>query len=385
MKLNWPILALAVGAFGIGTTEFAPMGLLPVIAQGLRVSIPQAGLLVSGYALGVLAGAPLLTLPTGRMGRKPLLLGLMAIFTVGNALSALAPSYAVLMLARIITSFCHGSFFGVGSVVAGKLVGQGRQAGAVAAMFSGLTIANIGGVPLAAWVGQHIGWRMAFAGVAGFGVIALAALVLALPNLPGEADVPIGRELAVLRRGPVLLALLTTALGSSAMFTVFTYIAPILQTVTRVSPNIVTLALVVYGVGLTLGNWLGGRFADKALRRTLVVVLACLAGLLVLFALTMRWPVPAIVTVFAWGVATFALVPALQARVMTVAKDAPNLASSINIGAFNLGNAAGAALGGGVIAAGLSYPWLALVGAATAAGGLLLVLLSPGGSRPDAG
>ena len=385
MKLNWPIIALAIGAFGIGTTEFAPMGLLPVIAGDLRVSIPQAGLLVSGYALGVLIGAPLLTLPTGHFNRKTLLVALMALFTVGNMLSAAAPGYAVLMVARIITSFCHGSFFGVGSVVAAKLVGQDRQAGAVAAMFSGLTIANIGGVPLAAWVGQHIGWRMAFAGIGGLGVIAVISLLLALPSLPSDANLDIRRELSVLGRRPVLLALLTTALGSSAMFTVFTYIAPILQTVTHVSPTGVTVTLVVYGIGLTIGNALGGRFSDKALRPTLIVVLASLTALLMLFAATMRWPIPAIATVFAWGVATFALVPALQTRVMGVAKDAPNLASSINIGAFNLGNAAGAALGGGVIAAGLAYPWVSIAGAATAAGGLLLVILSSKGPSPAAG
>ncbi len=382
MKPNWPLIALAVGAFGIGTTEFAPMGLLPVIASGLKVSIPQAGLLVSGYALGVLLGAPLLTLPTGHVNRKVLLVALMALFTVGNLMSALAPTYGILLAARIVTSLCHGSFFGVGSVVAGKLVGPGRQASAVAAMFSGLTIANIGGVPLATWVGQHIGWRMAFAGIGGFGVLAMAALLLALPSLPTETEVDVGRELAVLRRGPVLLALATTALGSSAMFTVFTYIAPILQGVTHVSPNAVTGALVVYGLGLTLGNWLGGRFADKALDLTLIVVMAALTGLLLLFAGTMNWPLPAIATVFAWGVATFALVPALQTRVMSVAGEAPNLASSINIGAFNLGNAAGAALGGGIIALGLSYAWVSVAGAAAAAGGLLLVALSLRANKP---
>jgi DHA1 family inner membrane transport protein len=377
MKLNSPIIALAIGAFGIGVTEFSPMGLLPVIAGDLRVSIPQAGLLVSGYALGVLVGAPLLTLPTGHLNRKTLLLLMMGLFTIGNGLSAVAPGYGWLMAARVITSFCHGSFFGVGSVVAGKLAGPGKQAGAVAAMFSGLTIANIGGVPLAAWVGQHIGWRMAFAGIAGLGVLALISLALALPSLPSDADLDAKKELAVLRRGPVLLALLTTALGSSAMFTVFTYIAPILQGVTHVSPTVVTVTLVVYGIGLTIGNALGGRFSDKALTPTLIVVLASLTALLALFAVTMHWMLPAIATVFAWGVATFALVPALQTRVMKVAGDAPNLASSINIGAFNLGNAVGAAVGGAVIAAGLAYPWVALAGAVAAAGGLLLVLLVP--------
>jgi DHA1 family inner membrane transport protein len=379
MKLNAPIVALAIGAFGIGVTEFAPMGLLPVIAQGLQVSIPQAGLLVSGYALGVLGGAPLMIIPTSGWNRKTLLLALMGLFTLGNGLSAIAPGYGVLMLARLVTALCHGAFFGVGSVVAGKLAGPGRQAAAVAAVFSGLTIANIGGVPLAAWVGQHIGWRMAFAGIAGLGVIAIIALQWSLRPSPGDPHARPLRELAVLRRGPVLLALATTALGSSAMFTVFTYIAPILQTQAHASPDLITAALVVYGVGLTIGNALGGRFADKALKATLIVVLSALAALLLLFAVTMRNPAAAIATIFAWGVASFALVPALQTRVLSVASEAPTLASAINIGAFNLGNAFGAALGGGVIAAGLGYPWVAVAGAATAIGGLALVLLAPMG------
>ncbi len=376
MKFNWPIIALAVGAFGVGTTEFAPMGLLPVIAQGLHVSIPVAGLLVSGYALGVLVGAPLLTLPTGKLDRKVLLLGLMGLFTLGNGLSAIAPNYLCLLGARIVTSFCHGAYFGVGSVVAAKLVGDGRQAGAVAAVFSGLTIANIGGVPFAAWVGDHIGWRAAFAGIAGLGVIALVAIGLALPPMPSDVDIDVRREVGVMARAPVLLALLTTALGSAAMFTVFTYIAPILQHATHVGPTLVTVALVVYGVGLTIGNALGGKFADKALKPTLIVVLTSLTGLLLLFAWTMAWTWPAIATVFAWGVATFALVPSLQSRIMRLAGEAPNLAASLNIGAFNLGNAAGAALGGGVIALGLAYPWVAVAGAAMALAALVLVVVA---------
>lgn len=375
MKLNLPLLALAVGAFGIGTTEFAPMGLLTVIAADLKVSIPTAGLLVSGYALGVMAGAPLLTLTTGRVPRKLLLMGLMGLFTLGNALSALAPSYGILLAARVVTSLCHGAFFGVGSVVAAGLVAKDRQAGAVAGMFMGLTIANIGGVPLATWVGQHAGWRAAFAGIAGLGLLAIAALQLALPKVESAPAVDTRHEVAVMLRPAVLVALLTTVLGSGAMFTVFTYISAILQHVTRVSPNLITATLVIYGLGLTLGNWLGGRFADKALRRTLVVVLLSLTALLVLFAVTMRSTVPAILTVFAWGVATFALVPSLQSKIMRVAKEAPNLAASVNIGAFNLGNALGAALGGGVIAAGLGYPWVSLAGAGMALAGLACVLL----------
>lgn len=376
MKLNPPLLALAVGAFGIGVTEFAPIGLLPVIAADLRVSIPTAGLLVTGYALGVLVGAPLLTLPTGRVPRKALLLGLMGLFTVGNLLSALAPGYGWLLAARVVTSMCHGAFFGVGSVVAAGLVAPEKKAGAVAAMFMGLTIANVGGVPLATWVGQSIGWRTAFDGIAGLGVLAILALQLALPKIGGGNAIEMGKELGVMKRPAVLLALATTVLGSAAMFTVFTYIAPILQHVTRASPGFVTAMLVVYGLGLTLGNYLGGRFADKALNPTLVVVLAGLTGLLVLFAWTMNAKLPAAATIFAWGVATFALVPSLQARIMQVAADAPNLASSINIGAFNLGNAIGAALGGAVIGMGLGYPWVSFAGAALAASGLALVVLT---------
>lgn len=382
MKPNWPLLALAVGAFGIGTTEFAPMGLLPVIASGLKVSVPTAGLLVTGYALGVVAGAPLVTLPTARVDRRTLLVGLMVLFTVGNALSALAPGYWTLLAARVVTSLAHGAYFGVGSVVAARFAGPGKAAGAVAAVFAGLTVANIGGVPAAAWVGDHVGWRAAFAGIAGIGVVATAALVVALPAIPGAATTDTGAELRVLVRPPVVLALATTAFGSAAMFTVFTYIAPILRSVTGVGPGTVTVALVVYGLGLTVGNWLGGKFADRDLRRTLVVVLVALTALLLLFALTMRSAVPAVATIFAWGVATFALVPPLQARVMRQAKEAPSLAGSVNIGAFNLGNAAGAALGGGVIALGLSYAWVSVAGAAMAAVALLLVLVVPA-DRPD--
>jgi DHA1 family inner membrane transport protein len=376
IKLNIPLLSLAIGAFGIGTTEFAPMGLLPVIARDLAVSIPQAGMLVTGYALGVLVGAPLLTIGTARLGRKTVLILMMALFTLGNAMSALAPNYGVLLAARIVTSLCHGAYFGVGSVVAAGLVAPGKAASAVATMFMGLTIANIGGVPLATLVGQHAGWRAAFGGITGLGIAAMIALQFALPAQPPAPKEDLRRELGVMRRPAVLLALLTTVLGSAAMFTVFTYIAPILGDVTRASPGEITAALVIYGVGLTLGNYLGGRFADRALWRTLIITLVSLVALLLLFAITMRSTVPALATVFAWGVATFALVPALQSRLMQVAREAASLASAVNIGAFNLGNAIGAALGGAVISAGLGYPLVAVAGAAMALAGLVGVLLS---------
>lgn len=369
-------MTLAVGAFGIGTTEFSPMGLLPVISRDLAVSIPHAGMLVTAYALGVMVGAPLMTIATARMGPKLILLAMMALFTAGNVLSAIAPSYAVLLAARIVTSLCHGAFFGVGSVVAASLVPKDRAASAVATMFMGLTIANIGGVPLATFVGQHAGWRVAFGGIAMLGVAALVALQLALPRLPPGPRQDIAKSFEVMRRATVLVALLTTVLGSAAMFTVFTYIAPILGDVTHASPGEVTLALVIYGVGLTIGNYLGGRFADRALRLTLIITLAGLVALLLLFAVTMHSTVAALATIFAWGIATFALVPALQLRLMGVANEAASLASAINIGAFNLGNALGAALGGAVIGAGYGYPLVAIAAATLALAGLVGVLLS---------
>jgi len=244
----------------------------------------------------------------------------------------------------------------------------------VAAMFMGLTIANVGGVPLAAWASQHFGWRLAFWALTVLGIAAMASLRLALPNLPADRDANMGAELRVLARGPVLAALALTVVGSSAMFTVFTYIAPILQTQTHASNAFVSAMLVVYGLGLTAGNWLGGRYADRSVNGTLMATLGALVLLLVLFAGSMRWPAPTALLIFLWGVASFALIPPLQMRVLAAAADAPNLASAMNIGAFNLGNAIGAALGGAVINAGLGYPAVSLAGALMAAGGLAMVL-----------
>jgi DHA1 family inner membrane transport protein len=375
MKFNRPLLALAAGAFGIGVTEFAPMGLLPVIAHDLHVSIPAAGLLISAYALGVMLGAPLMTLTTGRVPRRTLLIGLAAIFTIGNLLSAVSDSYGMLLVARIITSLNHGAFFGVGSVVAASLVAPDRRAGAVAAMFMGLTIANVVGVPLATWAGDQLGWRASFWGIAGLGLVTMAALRLTLPPMPTPAGGDMMAELRVLTRGPVIAALALTVLGSSAMFTVFTYVAPILREETAASLGFVTAMLVTYGIGLTVGNWLGGRFADRSVDRTLIITLGGLSLVLIAFALLMHHFVPTAILVFLWGIASFALVPPLQLRVLAAAADAPNLASSVNIGAFNLGNAIGAALGGAVIATGLGYPAVALAGAATSALGLAMVLI----------
>ncbi|RIV82642.1 MFS transporter [Aurantiacibacter xanthus] len=374
MKLNPPLLALATGAFGIGVTEFSPMGLLPAIATDLGVSIPTAGLLISAYAIGVMLGAPLMTLTTGRVPRRTLLISLAAIFTLGNLVAAMSHSYGLLLAARVITSLNHGAFFGVGSVVAASVVPPGRGASAVAAMFMGLTIANVVGVPLATWVGDVLGWRAAFWGIAVLGVVTMAALRLTLPDRPAPQGASMIDELRVLTRGAVLSALGLTVLGASAMFTVYTYIAPILQQETHASIGFVTAMLVVYGMGLTVGNWLGGRFADRSVDRTLIVTLSGLVVVLAAFALLMPFRTPAAILIFLWGVASFALVPPLQVRVMNAAGDAPNLASAVNVGAFNLGNAFGAALGGGVIAAGWGYPAVSLAGAIMAALGLVAVL-----------
>lgn len=374
MKINIPLLALAFGAFGIGVTEFSPMGMLPIIANDLAVSIPTAGMLISAYAFGVLIGAPFMTLVFANMSRRNLLLLSMAIFTVGNLISAMADSYNMLLFGRIVTSFNHGAFFGVGAIVAMSIVPVEKRAGAVAAMFSGLTIATIGGVPLAAYIGELIGWRPAFYVMAVIGVITMIALRLSLPPLVNEQKANVRDELRVLSKGPVLAALLLTVVSSSAMFTVFTYIVPILQDETLASTVFVTSMLVLYGVGLAVGNYLGGRYADRSLDRTLIVSLMSVIVLLIIFTVAISSKLVVVPLIFLWGIASFALVPPLQSLVVQEAKEAPNLASAMNIGAFNLGNALGAMLGAGVINAGLGLTSVPLAGAGTAILGLILVL-----------
>ena len=384
MKINIPLLALALGAFGIGVTEFSPMGMLPVIAADLGVSIPTAGMLISAYAFGVLLGAPLMTLVFANMARRNLLLLSMAIFTLGNLISAVADSYNVLLWGRIITSFNHGAFFGVGAIVAMNVVPPEKRAGAVAAMFSGLTIATIGGVPLATYIGEVIGWRPAFYGMAAIGLVTMLALRLSLPAMANKQKANVRNELKVLGKKPVLVALLLTVVSSSAMFTVFTYIVPILQDETLASTAFVTTMLVLYGVGLTVGNILGGRFADRSLDLTLIVSLIAVMLLLVLFAIAVQSAVMVAPLIFLWGIASFALVPPLQAMVVKEAAEAPSLASAMNIGAFNLGNALGAMLGAGIISFGLGLDAVPLAGAATAALGLVLVLFFRRGGKQDA-
>lgn len=376
MKINYPLLALAVGAFGIGTTEFSPMGLLPVIAKGVEVSIPVAGMLISAYAIGVMIGAPLMTLLLSHRARRQALIFLMAIFTLGNVLSAIAPDYTTLLLSRIITSLNHGAFFGLGSVVAASVVPKHKQASAVATMFMGLTIANIGGVPAATWLGETIGWRMSFMATAGLGVVAMISLWFSLPAGSSGERPDVKQELSVLLRPQVLTALLTTVLGAGAMFTLYTYIAPVLHTITSASPPFVTAMLVLIGIGFSIGNYLGGKFADRSVTGTLKGFLLLLIIVMVAIPWLARNEIGAAISMVIWGAATFAVVPPLQMRVMRVAHEAPGLSSSVNIGAFNLGNALGAAAGGAVISGGLGYSFVPVMGAIIAGVALLVVLLT---------
>jgi len=351
------------------------MGLLPNIANDLGVSIPSAGLLITGYALGVMIGAPIMTLWFGGYARRNALILLMAIFTIGNLIAAFAPNYMSLMGARLITSLNHGAFFGIGSVVAASVVPANKQASAVASMFMGLTIANIGGVPLATWVGQNIGWRMSFLAISALGLITMLALWKALPVGSVGQKPNIKMELKVLTRLPVVLALLTTVFGASAMFTLYTYIAPSLVEFTHASPSFITMMLVLIGIGFSLGNHFGGKFADVSMDKTLIGFLGLLIGLMVIFPILAQTQLGAAIGLVLWGTAAFAIVPPLQMRVMSVAREASGLASSVNIGAFNLGNAIGAASGGAVLSLGLNYAAVSMIGAVLAAIGLVLVFI----------
>ncbi|AUZ54351.1 MFS transporter [Stenotrophomonas acidaminiphila] len=381
MKSSNALFALAIGAFAIGTTEFTPMGLLPVIADGVQVGIPTAGMLVSAYAIGVMAGAPLMTLLFSRFGKRAALMWLMVLFTVGNLLSASAPGYTTLLLSRLVTSLNHGAFFGIGAVVAASVVPKDRQASAIATMFMGLTIANIGGVPAATWIGQQVGWRLAFGGTAVLGLVTIAALWLALPKGEPGTRPDVRRELKVLARPEVLLAMGTTVLGAGAMFALYTYVAPVLAEITHASPGFVAFALVLIGIGFTLGNSIGGRLADWSLDGATKLILGALALVMAVLPLVMTTHVGAAIGLVVWGAAAFGIVPPVQMRVMQAAAQAPGLASSVNVGAFNLGNAVGAALGGAVIGQGLGYAAVPLAGAALAAGGLGLVWLGNAGRR----
>jgi len=371
------LLALTAGAFGIGTTEFVLMGLLTQVAADLQVSIAAAGLLISGYALGVAVGAPVLTIATRHMPRKTVLLALMTIFTLGNLACALAPSYGWLMAARVVTALAHGTFFGVGAVVATGLVPPERRASAIAIMFTGLTAATVLGVPAGAWLGLEFGWRATFWAVTLIGVLALAVLAAFVPRSPAEAPAPLRDELAVLARPQVLLGLAMTVVGYAGVFAVFTYVQPLLTQRTGLSDGAVSAVLLLFGGGMAAGNLLGGRLADRGTMPAVLGTLAALTLVLASMQFVIGTPVTAVIFFGVLGVASFATVAPLQLRVLEKAHGAgQNLASSLNIAAFNLGNAIGAWVGGLTIVHGPGLGALGWVAALITLAGLGIALWS---------
>ncbi|MFL4909991.1 MFS transporter [Streptomyces sp. MMS24-I2-30] len=370
------LLALAIGAFGIGTTEFVIMGLLPQVGADLGVSVPTAGFLVTGYALGVMFGAPIMTVLGTRISRKNMLMLLMGLFILGNLISAVAPVFAVMLIGRVVASLAHGAFFGIGSVVAAELVAPEKRAGAISLMFTGLTVANVVGVPLGTFVGQSAGWRVTFLIVAGLGVLGLAGVAKLVPDVPKPQGVHLRHEVAAFRNAQVVLAMAMTVLGFGGVFAAITYIAPMMTEVSGFAESSVTWLLVVFGLGMVAGNLAGGRFADRKLMPMLYTALGGLALVLLLFTFLASGKAASVVAVFLIGAFGFATVPPLQKRVLDHAHGAPTLASAANIGAFNLGNALSAWLGGLVISAGLGYAAPNAVGAVLAAAALVLAVLS---------
>ncbi|MEU5609419.1 MFS transporter [Streptomyces sparsogenes] len=368
------LLALAVSAFGIGTTEFVMMGLLPNVADDLGTSVPTAGYLVSAYAIGVVVGAPLLTALGSRVPRKRMLILLMALFTVGNLASALAPSFGLLVAGRVLAGLPHGAFFGVGAVVAARLVAEERRARAVATMFLGLTVANIVGVPVATLLGQRLGWRATFLVVAAIGVVAMAALARLVPRISLDQQAGLRHELGALRDRQVVLGLLTAVFGFAGVFAVYSYLASMMTEVTGLAEASVTVVLALFGIGMTLGALIAGPLTDRALRPTLYGSLAALAAVLLLFDFTVHVKWAALATVVVLGAVGFMTTTPLQMLVMNKARHAPTLASASNHSAFNLANAGGAWLGGVAIASGWGWTSPTLVGAALAVVGLAIAV-----------
>ncbi|MGM7424780.1 MFS transporter [Cellulosimicrobium sp. CpK407] len=387
--------ALAIGGFGIGLTEFVIMGLLPEVAADFGVTESVAGYLISGYALSVAVGAIGLTAALTRVDRKKALLGLMVLFIAGNLLSAVAPTYEVMLLGRVVAALCHGAFFGIGAVVAADLVAPEKRAGAISIMFAGLTIANVLGVPFGTFLGQAAGWRATFWAITAIGVVALAGIALLVPSRVGSPDgvpAPDGStspgtdrasgstglrgELAAFRSAQVWFSIAITVLGFGGMFGAFTYIAFTLTEVGGFTTASVPWLLVLFGGGLFVGNLVGGRAADRRLGTTLVVLFAALTVVLGVFALTATSQVMTVVSLVLMGAFGFATVPGLQMRVMSFAQGAPTLASGANIAAFNVGNALGAWIGGLTIAAGLGFTSPLWAGAAMTAVGLVVLLVA---------
>ncbi|SCY38507.1 MFS transporter, DHA1 family, arabinose polymer transporter [Rhodococcus erythropolis] len=370
------MLALALGGFGIGTTEFVAMGLLPEMASGLGVSEPIAGHVISAYALGVVVGAPLIAALTARVPRRTLLIALMVAFTVGNAASVFAPSYTTLMMARFVAGLPHGAYFGVAALVAAHLAEPGKRAKAVAMVMMGLSVANVIGVPVAAWIGQALGWRSAFALVAVIGVATVASLFVWIPRLDGMPVTNPITELGALGRVQVWMTLIVGMVGFGGMFAVYTYISTTLTDVSGLGASFIPLALMLYGLGMVAGNFVGGYLADRALMKGLFLSMGSLVVILAVFVIAVRNPYTALVFVFLIGLAGSSMVPGIQTRLMDVAEDAQTLAASLNHAALNIANAFGAWIGGVVIAAGYGYTAPAAVGSLLAVAGLVVLAVA---------
>ena len=370
------LYALALGGFGIGLTEFVIMGLLPEVAADFGVTEPVAGYLISGYALSVAVGAIAMTAALSRMPRKRALLLLMVLFIVGNLLCAVAPTYGMTMVGRVVAALCHGAFFGIGAVVAADLVPANRRAAAISIMFAGLTVANVAGVPLGTFLGQAAGWRATFWAVTAVGVLGIVGIAVLVPRTEHRSARSVLAEFRIFRGRQVWLSMAVTVLGYGGMFGAFSYIAFTLTEVSGFSSAAVPWLLVVFGVGTVTGNVLGGRAADRHLVRALVTVIAVLAVVLVLFALTAQSKVATVVGLLLMGGFGFATVPALQTRIMRYTDAAPTLGSGANIAAFNVGNAFGAWAAGLALAAGAGYTSPLWVGAVVTVAGLGVLLVA---------
>ncbi|GAA1841183.1 MFS transporter [Agromyces salentinus] len=384
-RIRFALLALALGGFGIGSTEFVAMGLLPEIARdllpGLAAASPddanaQAGWVISAYALGVVVGAPTIAAAAAKWPRKRLLLVLLTAFTLGTIASALLPTFGLVLVARFISALPHGAYFGIASLVAASLMGPGKRARGVALVLSGLTIANVIGVPAITWLGQAAGWRVAYLAVAGIFALTFLAVALAVPYQPGDPGATIARELGAFRRSQVWFALGIGAIGFGGLFAVYTYVAPLAIEVTGLPAAVVPLVLVAFGLGMTLGNFVGGRLADWSVRRSMYLFFAVLAASLLVLGFTASNPVGLFIGVFLIGGSSAALSPTIQARLMDVARDSQSIAAALNHSALNIGNSLGALFGGLAIAAGLGYVAPIWIGFVLTLAGIGLALAS---------
>lgn len=373
--MPYSIFILALGIFVINTSEFVIMGLLPEIATDLAVAIPTAGYLISGYAFGVVLGAPILTPLLVKYQRKAVLITLMGVFTIGNLACAIAPTYELLLVARIITALAQATFFGLGAVVATQLVDPSRAARAIAAVFLGSTIANMFGSPAGTAIGQVLGWRATFVILSAVAGLTALLLIVGLPKVAGQKVSNLKAEFAVLLRPQMIRALLMTTLGFGGTFTTFTFIAPMITDVSGFEATWVAPLLLLFGFGMFLGNPIGGRLADWNVDKAVLFSLSFLIAVLVLTSLVMPIQVIMVGAIFLFGMALFSTIPPLQMQVMSHAGDAPVLASSFNIAAFNLGNGMGAWLGSAALAGGAAYTQLPLIGAGICAAGLCLALI----------